>query len=162
MQIHSRLILYPESAFHDHFQGGEAPSEVVVVSRFRIQDQVAVAVDFIYNVGTFEQKFLCLKKIEVLIPHHAFYPRAPNYAYREGHLITRTKGTFIRCFRVVVAHSGFLSFHAQQLQVTMSTMWINVRVDIRTAIFFREGGLGEGGAPPVSIISKNLPGGQIF
>ena len=70
---HSHLILDPESAFYDHFRGGEAPSEVVVASRFRIQDQVAVAVDFMQNIRTFGQKFLYLTKIEVLIPHHAFY-----------------------------------------------------------------------------------------
>ena len=32
------------SAFYDHYQGGEAPSDVIVVCRSRIQDQVAVAV----------------------------------------------------------------------------------------------------------------------
>ena len=75
IKIHSNnhLILDPESAFYDHFRGGEAPSEVVVASRFRIQDQVAVAVDFMQNIRTFGQKFLYLTKIEVLIPHHAFY-----------------------------------------------------------------------------------------
>ena len=52
---HSHLILDPESAFYDHFRGGEAPSKVVVVSRFRIQDQVAVAVDFMQNIRTFGQ-----------------------------------------------------------------------------------------------------------
>ena len=72
IRSHSHLILDPESAFYDHFQGGEAPSEVVVASRFRIQDQVAVAVDFIQNVRTFGQKFLYLTKLEVLIPHDAF------------------------------------------------------------------------------------------
>ena len=60
---HSHLILDLESAFHGHFQGGE----VVVASRFRIQDQVAVAVDFMQNTRTFGQKFLYLTKVEVLI-----------------------------------------------------------------------------------------------
>ena len=67
---HSQLILDPESACYDHFRGGEAPSEVVVVSRFRIQDQVAVAVDFMQNTRTFGQKLFYLTKIEVRIPHH--------------------------------------------------------------------------------------------
>ena len=52
---------------------GCGPSEVIVICRFRIQDQVAVAVDFMQNIRTFGQKFLYLTKIEVLIPHHAFY-----------------------------------------------------------------------------------------
>ena len=68
----SHLILDSESEFYSHFRGGEAPSEVVVVSRFRIQDQVAVAVDFMQNVRTFGQKFVYLTKVEVLIPHRAF------------------------------------------------------------------------------------------
>ena len=63
----------PESACYDDFGGGFAPSEVIVKCRFRIQDQVAVAVDFMQNIRTFGQKFLYLTKIEVLIPHHAFY-----------------------------------------------------------------------------------------
>ena len=50
MHSHSHLILDPESAFYDHFRGGEAPSEVVIVCRFRIQDQVAV--DFMQNMQT--------------------------------------------------------------------------------------------------------------
>ena len=41
---HSHLILDPGSAFYDHVRGGEAPSNVIVVCRSRIQDQVAVAV----------------------------------------------------------------------------------------------------------------------
>ena len=55
-KIHSNshLILDPESAFYDHF----GVSEVVVVSRFRIQEQVAVALDFMQNIRTFGQKFL--------------------------------------------------------------------------------------------------------
>ena len=51
-KIHSHLILDPESAFYDHFRGGEAPSEVVVVCRFRIQDRVAVATDFMQDMRT--------------------------------------------------------------------------------------------------------------
>ena len=70
---HSHLILDPESAFDDDLRGGFASSEVIVKCRFRIQDQVAVAVDFTQNIRTFGQKFLYLTKIEVLIPHHAFY-----------------------------------------------------------------------------------------
>ena len=70
---HSHLILDPESAFDDHFRGADGPSEVVVASTFRIQVQVAVAVDFMQNIRTFGQKFLYLTKIEILIPHHAFY-----------------------------------------------------------------------------------------
>ena len=57
----------PESAYYDHFRGGEAPSEVAVVSRFRIHDQVAVAVDFMQNIRTFGQKFLYLTFLKVLI-----------------------------------------------------------------------------------------------
>ena len=60
----------PESAFYDHFRGGEAPSEVAVVSRFRIHDQVAVAVDFMQNIRTFGQKFLYLTFLKVLVLHH--------------------------------------------------------------------------------------------
>ena len=67
------MNLDPESALYDHFRGGEAPSQVVVASRLRIQDQVTVAVDFMQNVRTFGQKFLYLTKIEVLIPHHRLY-----------------------------------------------------------------------------------------
>ena len=63
----------PESACHDDFGGGFASSEVIVKCWFRIQDQVAVAVDFMQNIKTFGQKFLYLTKIEVLIPHRAFY-----------------------------------------------------------------------------------------
>ena len=70
---HCHLTLGPESACYDDFRGGFAPSEVIVKCRFRIQDQVAVAVDFMQNIRTFGQKFLYLTKIEVLIPHHAFY-----------------------------------------------------------------------------------------
>ena len=70
---HSHLIMDPESAYYGDFGGGVAPSEVIVISRFRIHDQVAVAVDFMQNIRTFGQKFLYLTKIEVLIPHHAFY-----------------------------------------------------------------------------------------
>ena len=33
----------PGSAFYDHFRGGEAPSEVVLVCGSRIKDQVAMA-----------------------------------------------------------------------------------------------------------------------
>ena len=43
-QRHSHLILDPGSAFYDHFRGGEAPSEVIVVCRSRMKDQVAMAV----------------------------------------------------------------------------------------------------------------------
>ena len=70
---HSHLILDPESACYDEFGGVFAPLEVIVKCRFRIQDQVAVAVDFMQNIRTFGQKFLYLTKIEVPIPHHAFY-----------------------------------------------------------------------------------------
>ena len=66
MHSHIHLILDPESAFYDHFRGGEAPSEVVVVSRFRIQDQMAVAVDSIQNTRTCGQKFLYLAKLKFL------------------------------------------------------------------------------------------------
>ena len=48
----------PGSAFYDHFRGGEAPSEVAVVSRFRIHDQVAVAVDFFAKYINFWTKVL--------------------------------------------------------------------------------------------------------
>ena len=51
-------MLDPESAFSDHFRGGDAPFEVFVVCTFRIQDQVAVAVVFMQNVRTFGHKFL--------------------------------------------------------------------------------------------------------
>ena len=70
---HCHLILDPESAYYDDFGGGFAPSEVIVKCRLGIQDQVAVAVDFMQNIRTFGQKFLYLTEIEVLIPHHAFY-----------------------------------------------------------------------------------------
>ena len=60
----------PESAYYDHLRGGEAPSEVAVVSRFRIHDQVAVAVDFMQNIRTFGQKFLYLTFLKVLMLHH--------------------------------------------------------------------------------------------
>ena len=63
----------PESAYYDHLRGGEAPSEVAVVSRFRIHDQVAVAVDFMQNIRTFVQKLLYLTKTKALVPHHALY-----------------------------------------------------------------------------------------
>ena len=49
---HSCLILDPESAYYDDFEGGFAPLEVIVKCRFRIQDQVAVAVDFMQNIRT--------------------------------------------------------------------------------------------------------------
>ena len=55
---HSHLILDPESANDDDLRGGFAPMEVIVKCRFRIQDQVAVAVDFMKNIRTFGQKFL--------------------------------------------------------------------------------------------------------
>ena len=70
---HSHPILGPESACYDDFGGGFAPLEVIAKFRFRIQDQVAVAVDFKQNIRTFGQKFLYLTKIEVLIPHHELY-----------------------------------------------------------------------------------------
>ena len=68
---HSQLILDPESAFYDHFRGGEAPSEVVVASRFRIQDQVAVAVDFMQNIRTLWPMFLHFDKSIILVPQNA-------------------------------------------------------------------------------------------
>ena len=64
------LILDPESAYDDDLGGGFAPSEVIVKCRFRIQDQVAVAVDFMQNIRTFGQKFLYLTFLKVLMPHH--------------------------------------------------------------------------------------------
>ena len=72
-----------------------APSKVVVVCRSRIQDQVAVAVDFMQNIRTFGQKFLCLTKIEVLMPHHALlvpteYVR--TYVRTDGRTDARTDG----------------------------------------------------------------------
>ena len=70
---HSHLIMDPESAYYGDFGGGFAPSEVIIISRFRIHDQVAVAVDFMQNIRTFGPKFLYLTKIEVLVPHHALY-----------------------------------------------------------------------------------------
>ena len=55
-------IMDPGSAFYDHFRGGEAPSDVIVVCRSRIHDQmavsVAVAVDCALRLRTFLQKFL--------------------------------------------------------------------------------------------------------
>ena len=39
---HSYLILDPRSEVCDHFQGGEAPSEIIVESRSRIQNEVVV------------------------------------------------------------------------------------------------------------------------
>ena len=58
---HSYLILDPESAFYDHFRGGEAPSDVIVVCRSRIHDQmavsVAVTVDRALRLRTFVQMF---------------------------------------------------------------------------------------------------------
>ena len=42
---HSHLILDPESAYDDDLGGGFAPSEVIIKCRFRIQNQVVVAVD---------------------------------------------------------------------------------------------------------------------
>ena len=70
---HSHLILDPESAFYDHFRGGEAPSEVVVVCRFRIQDQAAVAVDFMQNIRICLTKYLIFgqKYRSGLMPHNA-------------------------------------------------------------------------------------------
>ena len=41
---HSHLILDPGSAYYDDVGGGFAPSEVIIICRSRIQDQVAVAV----------------------------------------------------------------------------------------------------------------------
>ena len=41
---HCHLIYDPGSAFYDHFRGGEAPSEVIVICRSRMKDQVAMAV----------------------------------------------------------------------------------------------------------------------
>ena len=67
---------------------------MIVKCRFRIQDQVAVAVDFMQNIRTFGQKFLYLtflkvlifdiwtkvlifdiflKFLKVLMPHHGLY-----------------------------------------------------------------------------------------
>ena len=39
MHSHSHLILDPESACYDDFEGGFAPSEVIVKCRFGIKDQ---------------------------------------------------------------------------------------------------------------------------
>ena len=56
--------IYPGSAFYDHLQGGEAPSDVIVVYRSRIHDQmavsVAVAVDC-HQVNNFCTKVLNLR-----------------------------------------------------------------------------------------------------
>ena len=41
---HSHLILDPGSAYYDDVGGGFAPSEVIIICRSRIQDQVAAAV----------------------------------------------------------------------------------------------------------------------
>ena len=71
---HSHLILDPESACYDDFGGCFALSEVIVNCRLRIQDHMAVAVDFMQNIRTFGQKFLYLTKIEVIIPRHAAHP----------------------------------------------------------------------------------------
>ncbi len=70
-KIHSdcHLILVPESAYCDDFGGVFAPSEAIAKRRFRNQDQVAVAVDFMQNIITFGQKFLYLTIFEVLMPH---------------------------------------------------------------------------------------------
>ena len=57
-------VLDPESAYCDDFGGGVAPSEVIVKCRFRIQDQGAIAVDFMQNIRTFGQKFLYLTFFE--------------------------------------------------------------------------------------------------
>ena len=43
---HSHLILDTGSAYYDDVGGGFAPSGVIIKCRSRIQDQVAVAVDF--------------------------------------------------------------------------------------------------------------------
>ena len=55
----------PRSAFYDHFRGGEAPSDVIVVCRSRIHDHmavsVAVAVDCALRLRTFAHKVLNLR-----------------------------------------------------------------------------------------------------
>ena len=52
----------PGSAYYDDVGGGEAPSEVIIKCRSRIQDQMAVsvvvAVDCALRLRTFAQKFL--------------------------------------------------------------------------------------------------------
>ena len=63
----------PGSAHYDYVGWGFAPLEVIVKCRFRMQDQVAVAVDLMQNIRTLGQKFLDLTKIQILRPHHAFY-----------------------------------------------------------------------------------------
>ena len=52
----------PESAYFSEFGGGFTPSEVIIISRFRIHDQVAVAVDFMQNIRTFGPKVLITDK----------------------------------------------------------------------------------------------------
>ena len=42
----------PGSAYYGEFGGGFAPSEVIIISRFRIHDQVAVAMDILQNTRT--------------------------------------------------------------------------------------------------------------
>ena len=49
---HSHLILDPESAYDDDLGAGFGPLEVTVKCRFRIQNQVAVSVDFMQTVRT--------------------------------------------------------------------------------------------------------------
>ena len=67
----------PASAFHDCFQEGEAPSDVIIVCRSRIHDQmavsVAVAVDCALRLRTFAQKFLISTKKKVLKVQSGLY-----------------------------------------------------------------------------------------
>ena len=63
----------PESAYYGDFGGGFAPSEVIVKSKFRIHDQVAVAVDFMQNIRTLWPKLSYFDKNKVLVPHNTFY-----------------------------------------------------------------------------------------
>ena len=74
-QSHSHLILDPGSAYYDDVGGGFAPSEVIVKSRFRMHDQVDVALDFMQYIRTFGQRFLYLTFLKVLMPHHGLYKR---------------------------------------------------------------------------------------
>ena len=79
---HSHLILDPGSAYYDDVGGGFAPSEVIIIRRSGIQDQVAVAVgiavavavavDFVVQVKNFLTKVLNFDFSKVLNLHSAF------------------------------------------------------------------------------------------
>ena len=63
---HSHLILDPESAYYDDFERGFAPSEMIVKCRFRIQDQVAVAVDFYEILELLDRSSYIWQKLKFL------------------------------------------------------------------------------------------------